>query len=409
MKIAYLINQYPKVSHSFIRREIAALEAQNLEIARFSIRSCRAELVDSADITELEKTEILLSQGILPLLIALLQNAILHPLKFWKAVLLMFQVSRYSQRGTLRHIAYLAEACLLVKKLAASNITHIHAHFGTNPTTVAMLCQALRGITYSFTVHGPEEFDDIRGLALAEKIKRATFVITVSSYGRSQLYRWCDLSHWSKIHIIHCGVDESFLNHPFLPIPEQPQLVCVGRLSEQKGHLLLIDAASKLAQEGLKFKLVFVGDGELRGTIESLIEEYHLQDMIKITGWADSSRVRQEIIASRALVLPSFAEGLPVVIMEALALSRPVLSTYIAGIPELVQPNINGWLVPPGSVSALTTAMRTILEQPRAELEAMGKNGATEVIKEHDALIEAKKLAQLFQNLNHHLGKGSKS
>jgi glycosyltransferase involved in cell wall biosynthesis len=261
-----------------------------------------------------------------------------------------------------------------------------------------MLCRVLGGPPYSFTVHGPEEFDKAKAIALEEKINRATFVVAVSSFGKSQLYRWCDRQQWSKIHEIHCGVDELFLTHPPTAIPDQPRLVCIGRLCEQKGHLLLVEAASQLAAKGLLFSIILVGDGPLRLEIETLIAQLGLQDRIKITGWASNTEVQQQILDSRALVLPSFAEGLPVVVMEALALSRPVISTYVAGIPELVESGSCGWLVPPGSVEALTEAMDAALQQPVAKLEHMGKVGAFRVVQRHNAAIEARKLAALFRS-----------
>jgi glycosyltransferase involved in cell wall biosynthesis len=172
----------------------------------------------------------------------------------------------------------------------------------------------------------------------------------------------------------------------------------VGRLSEQKGHLLLVEAASKLAAKGLKFKLVFVGDGDLRSEIESLIAQFKIQEYIEITGWATNAEVRQQILDSQILVLPSFAEGLPVVLMEALALSRPVISTYIAGIPELIEPGKNGWLVPSGSVESLVTVMATALQTPREKLEEMGKLGAVKVTQAHNIDTEVKKLVELFES-----------
>jgi glycosyltransferase involved in cell wall biosynthesis len=309
----------------------------------------------------------------------------------------MLRVGWNSERGVLRHFAYLAEACVLLGWFSQKGIAHVHAHFGTNSTTVAMLCHALGGPTYSFTVHGPEEFDKAEAIALPEKIKRADFVVGVSSFGKSQLYRWCDYKQWSKIHVVHCGVDDLFLTQAHTPIPDQPRLVCVGRLCEQKGHLILVEAAGRLAAEGLPFKLILVGDGPLRPQIEAMIAQLGLQDHIEITGWASNPEVQQQILASRVMVLPSFAEGLPVVIMEALALSRPVISTYVAGIPELVEPGTCGWLVPPGSVESLTEAMRAALQLPVEKLEQMGKVGAKRVAEQHDAVIEASKLATLFR------------
>lgn len=397
MTIAYLVNQYPKVSHSFIRREIAGVEVCGITVKRFSIRSCGSELVDEVDKLELEKTKTLLKEiGKVGLLFALIYTAITRPVRFLSALWLMIQVGWHSERGLLRHFAYLAEACVLLRWFEDLGIAHVHSHFGTNSTTVAMLCRTLGGPPYSFTVHGPEEFDKAVAIALTEKINRSAFVVAISSFGKSQLYRWCEHEQWSKIHIVHCGVDKLFLNQPHVPIPNQPRLVCVGRLSEQKGHLLLVEAANRLAAEGLSFKLVFVGDGPLRPQIETLITQYGLQDHIEITGWASNSEVQQQILASRVLVLPSFAEGLPVVIMESLALSRPVISTYVAGIPELVEPGTCGWLVPPGSVEALTTAMHTALQLPVEKLEQMGQVGAESVAKQHDAAVEASKLTALF-------------
>ncbi len=398
MKIAYLINQYPAVSHSFIRREIAALAGEGMEIFRFSIRSAD-ELVDRDDLLELEKTKFVLKVGILALLWALLRTAITKPIVFFKAVLLTFKIGWQKDRGILVHFAYLAEACVILKWIKDAEIEHIHAHFAFNPAAVAMLCHVLGGIPYSFTVHGPESIDRALVLSLEAKIKRASFVVAISDYCRSQLYRWCNRAYWSKIHIVHCGLDEPFFDQPRVPIPETNQLVCVGRLNEQKGHLVLLEAAQKLALGGVDFKLVLVGDGELRSQVEDLILQFGLQDRITITGWANSQVVKQHIINSRAMVLPSFAEGLPVVIMEALALGRPVVSTYIAGIPELVDSDC-GWLVPSGSATALAQAMEQALQTSTAKLSQMGQVGAEKVALQHDVAIEAKKLATLFNYKN---------
>jgi glycosyltransferase involved in cell wall biosynthesis len=396
LKIAYLINQYPKVSHSFIRREILAVEAHGVEVARFSIRSCSTELVDESDKLELEKTRVVLGVGMWGLLVACIRMVGTSPRQFIHALRLTLQVGARSERGILRHFAYLAEACVLRYWFQETQVQHVHAHFGTNSTTVALLCKALGGPPYSFTVHGPEEFDKVDAIALPEKIIQAAFVVAISSFGQSQLYRWCRQDQWSKIHVVHCGVDSEFLAQDPIPVPDSPHLVCVGRLCEQKGQLLLIEAARKLVSEGLDFKLILVGDGPLRSQIEAQIQSYGLQEQVEITGWASNAEVRQQILASRAMVLPSFAEGLPVVIMEALALGRPVISTYVAGIPELVRPGDCGWLVPAGSIEALTTAIREVLRSPVKQLEHMGNVGIKQVSKAHTIAIETEKLAKLF-------------
>ncbi|WGV27795.1 glycosyltransferase family 4 protein [Halotia branconii] len=398
MKIAYLVNQYPKVSHSFIRREIAAIEDSGLSVSRFSIRSCESELVDPEDKLELQKTQIVLGVGVLGLLFNLLRVAINSPILWLRGLFLALKIGKASNRGVFYHLIYLAEACILLNWLRKSDITHLHAHFGTNSTTVAMLCQAIGGPPYSFTVHGPEEFDQPISLSLTEKINRAAFVVTISDFSRGQLYRWCNHQQWKKIHVVRCGVDNYFLNSPTTAITSEPNLVCVGRLCEQKGQLLLLEAVKQLASEGLQCNLTLVGDGSLRPEIEALIAEYRLEQHIKITGWASGAEVQKYIMNSRAFILASFAEGLPVVIMEALALERPVVSTYIAGIPELVKPGVNGWLVPSGSVTALAEAIHQVLQFSPDKLEQMGKAGHDSVKQMHDVVQEASKLINLFRD-----------
>ncbi|MEA5447854.1 glycosyltransferase [Leptolyngbya sp. CCNP1308] len=394
--IAYLVNQYPKVSHSFIRREIAALEAHGITVARFSIRSCADELVDADDIEELAKTQVVLDQRWPSLLAGVGRVIVQRPVAFLMALSLALRLGLKEESGVFYHLAYLAEACVLVSWFEAANVGHVHAHFGTNSTTVAMLCRAVGGPPYSFTTHGPEEFDKVRAISLVEKIKRAEFVVAISSFGKSQLYRWSALEDWPKIHVVRCGLDQAYLSRAFVPIPEQPHFVCVGRLSGQKGHLLLLEAVRQLVAEGHRLTVALVGDGEMRSQIEQLVIDYDLQACVSITGWASNDAVKAELLRSQVLVLPSFAEGLPVVIMEALALGRPVITTTIAGIPELVETGVNGWLVVPGSVESLLEAMRSALTMAAPSLEAMGKAGLTKVAQQHNADHEASSLARLF-------------
>lgn len=399
MKIAYLMNQHPYASCTFIQREIIGVEACGDEVARFSIRQPELEMTDEAGQHELTQTRFILGVGAVSLLRHLLWAATTRTRSFINALRLTLKIGWRSDRGMLVNLVYLAEACVVLRWCRELEIEHIHSHFGSNPAAVAMLCQALGGPSYSFTVHGPHDFDKPEAIALPEKIQRAAFVVAVSSFGKSQLFRWCDYKQWSKIHIIRCGVDEPFLAQPYVPLPESPRFVCVGRLGEQKGHLLLVEAVSQLAADGWKFKLILVGDGPLRSQIETLIESLNLHEHIEITGWAVNAEVQQQILKAQVMILPSFAEGLPVAIMESLALSRPVLSTYIAGIPELVEPGQTGWLVPAGSVEALTAAMKEILQTPPAEIAQMGKTGAERVAIYHNANTEAKRLAALFHEI----------
>lgn len=394
MRVAYLVNHYPSVSHSFIRREIHALESLGVEVLRFSIRP-PGICPDASDQSEAEKTHVLLARPLgllLDFLVLLVSNPVGVSLAAWHACLLSVK----ADRGRVAHIGYLLEACRLCRALKTSGTKHIHAHFGTNPPAVALLCSKLSDVTFSFTVHGPEEFDRPIALKLQRKMDAASFVVAISSYGRSQLMRWCPRSDWRKISVVRCGVDDSYLTHSAAQIDGSNVLVCVGRLCEQKGQLLLLDAMRALLDSGVSARLVLAGDGDMRPVIEERIAELKLSEHVQITGWLSGAQVKEVLLSCRAMVLPSFAEGLPVVIMEALALQRPVITTYVAGIPELVENLHNGWLVPAGSSDLLSQAMTEALAISTEDAAVMGAAGRAAVSQKHSATDETKRLKTLF-------------
>ena len=397
MRIAYFVNQYPMVSHSFIRREILALERQGFEIQRIALRGWDAKLVDEEDLQERKRTRFVLQGGKAGLVIPLLAAMARSPSRFMAALRQALKMGKRADRSWPYHLIYLAEACCVVPWLHEFGAKHVHAHFGTNSTEVVMLARILGGPPYSFTIHGPSEFDRPGFLKLGEKVKHSAFAAAISSFGRSQVYRWTDYADWPKVQVVHCGLEQAFHDLPAVPIPAAPRVVCVGRLSEAKGQLLLLDAVARLAHKGVDLELVLAGDGPMRSELETLVARHNLKDKVRITGWISSDQVREEMLAARALVLPSFAEGLPVVIMEALALRRPVLTTYVAGIPELVRPGKEGWLFPAGDVDALVATLEEFLATPADKLEEMALSGHRRVLERHSVDTEAGKLAQLFR------------
>ena len=372
IRIAYLVNQYPKVSHSFIRREILALERLGFEVQRIALRGWDAEVADVEDRAERERTRYILQNGVAALVLATLRTMLGSPRRFLSSLRLAIRMSHRADRPLPYHLIYLAEACCMVPWLRKFGASHLHAHFGTNSAEVAMLANALGGPGYSFTVHGPEEFDMPEFIGMAEKIQHCDFVVAISSYGRSQIYRWIKQGLWPKVKVVHCGLEAAFHDSSMSFPPAINRLVCVGRLCEQKGQLLLVEAAAELSRRNIEFELVLAGDGEMRGEVEARIGALGLQGKVRITGWLSSAQVRTELLAARAMVLPSFAEGLPVVIMEAMALRRPVLTTMIAGIPELVRQDENGWLFSAGDVGELAEAMIACLSTSEARLAEMG-------------------------------------
>jgi colanic acid/amylovoran biosynthesis glycosyltransferase len=396
LRIAYLINQYPKVSHTFIRREILALERRGVKVARFALRGWDTSCVDVEDVREQARTRYVLQQGTAPLVIASARTLFTSPVPFWGALRLALRMCRWSDRPLIYHLIYLAEACRLVPWLRNCGAAHVHAHFGTNAAEVVMLARALGGPSYSITVHGPEEFDKPHALSLGEKVRRSAFTVAISSFARSQIYRWIDRTHWPKVNVVHCGIEPAFHEGSFPRVLAAPRLVCLGRLSPEKGQLLLIEAATLLAAKGLPFELTLVGDGPMRRAIEALVTERGLDGRIKLTGSVSIERVRDELLNARALVLPSFAEGLPVVIMEAMALRRPVLTTWVAGIPELVRHGVDGWLFPAGSVTSLAEAMEDCLQRPVEELWVMGDSARARVLERHSVEEQAVRLDELF-------------
>jgi glycosyltransferase involved in cell wall biosynthesis len=409
MRIAYLVNRYPAVSHSFIRREIIALEARGNVVFRYAINFPDGELVDPADRAEAGKTRHVLRQSPGTILADTARTLFAHPLGILRALLESLSLGHRSDRGIVRHLAYLVEAVVVAAWCGHDGVQHLHAHFGTNSAAVALLASKITGLPYSFTAHGPEEFDKPEAIGLSRKIRSAAFVVAVSSYGRSQLMRWSDEANWKKLHVVHCGIDDESCAGPVGASAPGRGLLCIARLAEQKGLHVLLEATATLRDQGHEFDLVLAGDGPLRESLERRIRDLGLAHLVTMTGWISGERVRAEIERARAFVLPSFAEGLPVVIMEAMALARPVISTYIAGIPELVLPGVTGWLVPPGNPASLAEAMRQALSAAPDELVRMGEAARHRVLERHDVMREAEKLEILMQMAGSHAGSRSRT
>lgn len=399
MRIGYFINQYPAATHTFIRREIRAMEALGAVIFRYALGDGGddSKSVDPEDAIEAKLTKYIPRTGLGELARCFAVSMLTRPLAWGRALREAIDIGRRSDRGVLRHLFYVAEAAVLASWCLRDRVDHVHVHFGTNSTAIAMLARHFSGIRYSFTAHGPEEFEKAELLSLDVKLERAAFAVCISSFGKSQLMRWSRPGQWRKIEVVRCGVDHLFLDSSIHRIPAAPRLVCVGRLGTQKGQPILVQAARRLREAGVACKIVLVGDGPFRSHIEDEVARAGLEGTITVLGWVSGAQVREEILTSRALVLPSFCEGLPVVIMEAMALRRPVISTYIGGIPELVENNKTGWLVPAGDEIALSQAMRSALEATVDQLEAMGSAGRARVAESHDSMKEARKLLTLIE------------
>ena len=396
LHVAYLVNQYTAVSHTFIKREIQALERRGVRVSRFALRGWQGELVDADDRAERDRTRYVLQQGAVVLLLALVQSAFAGPRRFSNAVALTLRMSRGSDKSFAVHMAYLAEACLLKQWLEKTSVTHLHAHFATNPAEVASLVRALGGPPYSFTAHGSDIMDRPAQMALAHKVGHAAFVAAVCSFGRNQLFRWTPYNVWAKVTVVRCGLQAGYGNGSVSPGAEHQRLVCIGRLSKEKGQPLLIEAAARLHAQGVPVQITLVGDGPMRGEVERLIEHHGLTAHVRLTGWLDAQGIEYELRQARALVVSSLSEGLPVVIMEAMANRRGVIAPFLSGIPELVVHGETGWLYPPSDVSALMEAIKSCMNAAPEALEIIGEWAHHTVWAAHDADMEAAKLLTLM-------------
>jgi len=398
--VAYLTNVYPKISHSFIRNEILALERQDFKVTRLTVRGSPDTFSDPIDRDEQDNTIILLDGHPFAMLWSALKRMTRSPRNFTRALRVARSTLLHGSAGWLQCTAYMLEACRLADRMERLGIRHVHVHFGTNPATVARIASRLGSFSYSVTMHGPDEFDAPERLQLREKVADASFVVAISTFGRSQIMRWSAPSDWPKIAVIRCGTSPLFMSH-VTSITDAGlsgrNLVCVARLSPQKGIPLLIEAVELVARTH-DFHLNIIGDGPLRSDVEIQIAELGLSETITLQGWCDPQSVWRGMLAARTLVLPSFAEGLPIVIIEALALGRPVIATQIAGIPELVDQRV-GWLIPPGSVPALANAIIAALDSSTERLRSMGDIGRNRAEAAHDVDENVADLADLLRPL----------
>ncbi len=393
MKIGYLTSIYARASDTFVRAEVTGLRARGHTVTTYSIRKPDAAQIVSDEVrSEYERTTYLLPDHRWQVALAPLRRLFGSPLRFLRTFALSWRTGTPGIRGRLKHLAYLAEACFLAERLERDGVQHLHNHLGESSATVAMLASAASAIPFSVAIHGPYIFRAPVAWALGEKIARSAFTTCITDFTKSQCMIYAPADAWDRFELVRCGPQRRFLEGPPPPLPPEPRLVWVGRVCEEKGVPLLLDAAERLAREGRGFELALLGDGPLRASLERTLAARGLEGKVRFHGWASSSAVHEAIVASRAMVLPSFAEGLPVVLMEALALGRPVISTFIAGIPELVETGQCGWIVPAGSVDRLADAMRAALDASDAELERLGREGRRRIEERHDLERELDKL-----------------
>lgn len=385
MRIAYFTGLYPRATDTFIQREVMGLRKLGLDVQTFSVRRPGDEhIVGPEQTTERSKTEYLLPVNIGQLLVAHLVLLSATPKRYLNGLKLAWQTSQPGIRGLLYQLFYFLEAGTLAHRICQRQITHLHNHIANSSCTVAMLAAELGGFSFSFTMHGPHIFFEPMRWRLDEKIKRAKFVACISHFCRSQGMVFVPPEHWSKLPIVRCGLELAL----FQPVTHQGtgnRLLYVGRLAAEKGLPILLKGLPQLLQQCPDLVLTVVGDGADRGFLENLTAELGLANHVNFVGYQSQAKVREHLSQTDIFVLPSFAEGIPVVLMEAMATGLPVVATSIAGISELVESGHNGYLVPAGDSDALTQAIATLIPDA-AHRNQLGTAGRQKIEKDFNII-----------------------
>ena len=391
LRIAYLTGEYPRATDTFIQREAAALREQGVEVHTFSVRRTRMEHIVGPE-QERERKETFYIRPPSPLTISSAHLALLlrSPFQYLRALGLAWSMRQSGFRGHLYQLFYFAEAGLLAGELLRRGIGHLHNHSADSSCSVAMLAAELARITFSFTIHGPAIFFEPRRWRIDEKTRRALFVSCISHYCRSQAMVFAPLDCWARMYVVHCGVDPS-LYEMTSHEGRRGRLLWVGRLAASKGLPILMQSLASLQQSYPDLVLTLIGDGPDRSALEDQAERLGVRPRIRFLGYRSQAEVRQELKGADIFVLPSFAEGVPVVLMEAMASGVPVVATRVAGVGELVEDGVSGYLVPPGDPTPLAESVAKLIEDPTLR-SRFGAAGRARVEKEFDVRQEAARL-----------------
>jgi colanic acid/amylovoran biosynthesis glycosyltransferase len=404
VRIAYFCSAYPAISHTFILREVEALRRLGLQITTFSIRRTPADQL----LAETDRAAAATTTAILPFrhrqLGAHLRLLLRSPEAYISTLRGALRLAPPGVRGRLWQLFYFAEAVVLWNECRKQGIRHIHVHLANAAADIALLAARIgsdlepeRPWSWSFTMHGPTEFHDLRHFRLAEKVESAGFVVCISDFARSQLMSVTDPERWNRLHVVHVGipVDQFTRAHDRNGSGHAPVILYIGRLVPEKGQTILLEAVARLTGRGLDVELQLAGDGALRPELERTATRLDIADRVTFLGAVGQEELRELYERAAVFCLPSFAEGVPVVLMEAMAMGLPVVTTRIAGIPELVEHERSGILVAPGRADELTDSLASLLEEPELR-QNLGANGRHAVAAGFDSEDSATRLQALF-------------
>jgi len=404
---AYLVSRYPSVTHTFVAGEVRGLRAAGVRVETASVRQVPAtEALARADREELQRTWAIVPPKPLELVGSHLRALVRHPVAYVATLVRALKMTHAGGRARLWQLFYFGEAMLLWSWMRRHGLHHAHVHHANVSADVALLACAYANRagadprwSWSITLHGPTEFFDVVAHKLAAKIADADAVICISDFARSQVASLADPATLAKVHTVRCGIDLS----AFSPREEQQpassaEILCVAALSRRKGHAVLLDALPAVLREVPHARLTLAGDGAEREFLEARAAELGIADAVRFLGAVEHDRMVALYRAADVFSLPSFAEGVPVVLMEAMAMRIPVVATEIMGVPELVDHETNGLLVPPARPDLLAAALVRLLADP-ALREQMGKEGRRRVSEDYDARASVSGVRRVLEPL----------
>ena len=402
--LAYLASTYPTLSMTFVLREVLALRELGFRIETASINSPDRpeERLTPAEATEARRTYCVKRHGAAGAAAAHLKTLTTNFAGYWRGFAKAFALAGFDPRRIFFNLMYWTEALMVGQWMKQRRLRHLHVHLASQAASVGLFARIVFGFGYSLTVHGPDEFYDAERQMLAEKIAAADFLCCISSFARSQLMKLSPYESWRKFVVSPLGVDpEIFAPQPREAMREVFEILCVGRLIPAKGQHILIDAVDRLVQiaqptrEGRQVWLRLVGNGPDEASLREHADRCAARACIVFEGPVNQDRIREFYATADAFCLPSFAEGLPVVLMEAMAMEIPCVTTHIAGVPELIRDGVDGLLVPPANVEALAKALARLMDDAALRRQ-IASNGRARVLADYDLRRNAARLADIF-------------
>lgn len=395
MRIAYFVNIYPRATDTFIRREVLGLRKRGLDVLTYSVRKSGSDHdVDKEVTSEKNNTHYLFPVDFIDLVLVLMKTLVSKPRLFARSCILAFKTSRPGIKGQFLQLAYLLEAVLLARRLTEDSVEHLHNHFGDNGGTVTLLASILAEVPYSISIHGPHIFFDGLHWALNIKTQQAKFISCIGHYCISQMMLYSDKDSWNKFKIVRCGIDLEQFDYR-IPQGKVRKIVYTGRLSAEKGLPVLFDSIAQLKTRKYDIEVNLLGDGEDREFLEQMAKEQGIDDVVSFAGFVDQVTLAETLRSSDVFVLPSFAEGIPVALMEAMAIGIPVIATYVGGVAELVIDQQTGQVVSPSDSAGLANAIARYIDDD-VFCRTISKNARTKVENEFNIEDQVDKLALLF-------------